>query len=277
MGMAQHFSRGPDGVQMHFHFDYSARQVLWTLTFASQLVLLVVLLGRDRARRYPWFTASIVLFALQLMADMLLSGRLAMIPFSETLLTLSDLSAIVGLMVLVEVAWQAFAQAPRALWIANTLGLLVVAVCILKVWGPWPVWKNMALDTVLGKLRLMELAAQKGNMLAYLLVVGLMALVVLFGRQFKAGWRSHTQMIAIGLSTTAISSLAMQGTMQHIVKTVHPATRAEYEHILDLLGKLANANKAIYAAVLVWWIVWLWLDEPETVTRLQEETPQAVE
>ena len=46
---------------MHFNFDFSATQILWTLTFAALLVLLVVLLGRDRARRFPWFTASIVM------------------------------------------------------------------------------------------------------------------------------------------------------------------------------------------------------------------------
>ena len=45
------------------NFAFSARQILWTLTFAAQLVLLVVLLGRDRARRYPWFTAGVVILA----------------------------------------------------------------------------------------------------------------------------------------------------------------------------------------------------------------------
>jgi hypothetical protein len=31
---------------MHLNFDWTATQVLWTLTFAALLVLLVVLLGR---------------------------------------------------------------------------------------------------------------------------------------------------------------------------------------------------------------------------------------
>ena len=101
MWPAKHFTRGPDKVQMHFHFDFAARQILWTLTFAAQLVLLVVLLGRDRARRYPWFTAGIVLSALQLMAEVLLVGRMAMLPLQEVLLTLADLSVIVGLLVVV--------------------------------------------------------------------------------------------------------------------------------------------------------------------------------
>ena len=43
---------------MHFNFHFTTVQVLWTLTFASLLVLLVVLLGRDRMRRFPWFTAE---------------------------------------------------------------------------------------------------------------------------------------------------------------------------------------------------------------------------
>jgi hypothetical protein len=32
-----------------------------------------------------------------------------------------------------------------------------------------------------------------------------------------------------------------------------------------------NANKAVYVAVLVWWIVWLWLDEPGAATETAAE------
>jgi hypothetical protein len=255
---------------MHFHFDYSTRQVLFTLTFAAQLVLLVVLMGRDRARRYPWFTAGIALYALQLMAEVLLSGRMAIIPLQEILLTIDDLGVVAGLLVLVEVARYAFAGAPRSLWLANTVGLLAVAGGVLATWGPWPVWKDMALDTLMGKLKLMQLAAQKGNTLVALLTVGLGLMVVIFGYRFKAGWRSHTQKIVIGLSAAAIALLALQGTLQHIIKTAHPTSRAEYDHIMSLLTKLVNVNSGVYLAALLWWIVWLWLDEPGAV-----ETPAA--
>ncbi|MGB9408353.1 MAG: hypothetical protein WCA89_12505 [Terracidiphilus sp.] len=252
---------------MRFHFNFSPRQILWTLTFASQLVLLVVMLGRDRARRYPWFTASIALSALGLMAGVLLAGRMAMLPFQEILLTLGDLLAIVTLLVVVEVARRAFAGVQRSLWIVNTTGLLVVAGGALAAWGPWQAWKNLALDTLLGKLKLMELVELKGERLAEMLLVGVGLLVVLFGRRFKAGWRSHTQMIAIGLSTVAIASLATQGAMQSIARTAHPNSRAEYDHIMSLLSTLGYAEKAVYLAALVWWIVWLWLDEPGAVAE----------
>jgi hypothetical protein len=249
---------------MHTHFEFPTRQVLWTLTFAAQLVLLVVLLGRDRARRYPWFTAGIALSALQLMAEVLLSGRMAMVPLQATLLTLADLGVILALLVVVEVARRAFAGVQSSLWIVNTVGLLALAGIGLVFWGPWPAGKDLALDSTLGRLRMMQLVALKGNTLMNLLTVELGLLVVLFGRHFKAGWRSHTQMISIGLSTVAIAWLAMQAVVQSIVKTAHPQSRAEYGRVLDLIAKLLNANKLAYLAALVWWIVWLWLDEPGT-------------
>jgi hypothetical protein len=32
-----------------------------------------------------------------------------------------------------------------------------------------------------------------------------------------------------------------------------------------LIARLLNANKFVYLAALVWWIAWLWRDEPGTV------------
>jgi hypothetical protein len=49
---------------------------------------------------------------------------------------------------------------------------------------------------------------------------------------------------------------------------VHPQTQQEYERIMGLGGKLVNANKVVFLAVLVWWIVWLWLDEPGTAVQI---------
>ncbi len=60
---------------MHF-LGFNTVQILWTLTFAALLVLLVVLLGRDRARRFPWFTASMALTALRLIASRILYDEL---------------------------------------------------------------------------------------------------------------------------------------------------------------------------------------------------------
>ena len=261
---AQPTSRGPDKVYMLSNFAFSARQVLWTLTFAAQLVLLVVLLGRDRMRRYPWFTASIVIFALRLLAEVLLAGRMPMLTLQEVFLSLADLAAIVSLLVVAEIAWQAFAPAPRLAWIIGVLAALAVAGGVLAVWGPWPALKDLSWNSKMGVLRLMQLAAQKGDTLVDLLTVELGLLVVLFGRRFKAGWQSHTQKIAIGLSTVAMAWMGIQGVWQLIAHSAHPTTQDEYARLMSLGGKLINANQVVYLAAAVWWIVWLWRDEPGT-------------
>jgi len=177
------------------------------------------------------------------MAEVLLVGRMAMLPLQEVLLTLADLSVIVGLLVVVEVARRAFAGVQRSLWIVNTAGLLVVAGLVLAFWGPWPASKDLAWDSTIGKLHLMQFAAQKGNSLVALLTVELGLLVVIFGRHFKAGWRSHTQMIAIGLSTVAVAFLSAQGVVQFIIRTAHPQSRAEVDRILGLITQAVERQQ----------------------------------
>jgi hypothetical protein len=125
---------------MHFNFGFTTVQTVWTLTFAALLVLLVVLLGRDRARRFPWFTASIVLVALRLLASRLLFGKMPPLTMNAIFITMADAIALVGLLVVVEMARRAFGGLQRQLWIVNSVGLLAVAGAVLAVWGPWPAW-----------------------------------------------------------------------------------------------------------------------------------------
>jgi hypothetical protein len=256
---------------MHFNLGFTTVQVLWTLTFAGLLVLLVVLLGRDRARRFPWFTVSMVLTALRLLASRMLYGRMAPLAMSAVFLTLAVVEGLVCLLVVVEVARRAFSGACRRCWTIATLVLLAVGAAVLATWGPWPAWKTLTADSTLAVLRLMQLVAQKTQFLADVLTVGLGLLVILLGRRFKAGWRSHTQQIVIGLSTAAIAQMAVRGIWQAIALHAAPRSEAEYQQILGLQGKLLNANSVVFLAVLVWWIVCLWINEPGS------ETPAAVE
>lgn len=271
---------------MHPNLDFSAVQILWTLTFAALLVLLVVLLGRDRARIYPWFTVSITLTALRLLSQRLLAGRMPQITMAAIFITLAVVSALVSLLVVVELARRAFSRASRRAWIIATLLLLAVGIAVIATWGPWPAWKSLAADSALSTLRLMQLVAQKSDLLAGVLIVELGILVVLAGRHFKAGFRSHTQQIVIGLSTASIAQLAVRGIWQLIALHAAPQSQAEYDRVLSLQEKLYNANSVIFLAVLVWWIVCLWINEPGTesasalpvavVTEASETLPDAV-
>jgi hypothetical protein len=262
-GFAQQVARGPDKVDMHF-LGFTIVQILWTLTFAALLVLLVVLLGRDRARRFPWFTASMTLTALRLLSSRMLYGRVAPLTMSKIFLTLAVVEAVVCLLVVVEIARRSFAGASRRAWTIGTLVLLAGGGAVLAAWGPWPAWKALTADSTLAVLRLIQLAAQKLSIFTDVLTVELGLLVVLLGRRFKAGWRSHAQQIVIGLSTAAIAQMGVRGIWELIALHAAPKSQAEYEHVLGLQEKLYNANSVLFVLVLVWWIVCLWGNEPGT-------------
>ena len=259
---------------MHL-FGLNTVQILWTLTFAALLVLLVVLLGRDRARRFPWFTASMVLTAIRLLSSRMLYGRLAPLTMNEIFLTLAAVEALVTLLVVVEIARRAFAGATRRAWVIGALALLTVGAAVLATWGPWPAWKTLTVDSTLAVLRLVQFLAQKASLLSDVLTVEIGLLVVLFGRRFKAGWRSHTQQIAVGLSTAAITQMAVRGIWQLIALHAAPQTQAEYERVLGIQEKLYNANSVLFLAVLVWWIVCLWINEPGTETAVAVEAVES--
>ncbi len=247
---------------MHLNFGFSAVQILWTLTFAASLVLLVVLLGRDRVRRFPWFTASMVMMALRMVASRLLFGKMAPMVSSEIFLALGLVAAIVSLLVVVEMARRAFSRAGRVAWITATLVLVAVGGVVVVLWGPWPSAKTLFAGSTLGVLRLMQLIAQKAETLADLLVIQLGILVVLFGRRFHAGWRSHVQQIVIGLSTAAMAQLGVRAIWQVIALHTTINSRADYVRVMGLQDKFVNADSVVLLAALVWWIVCLWIDEP---------------
>jgi hypothetical protein len=251
----------------------NAVQILWTLSFASLLVLLIVLLGRERYRRFKWFTISIVLLAFRLLVSKLLFGKMAAINFYEFFIPLTLLAALVNIGVLVEIARRAFAGLSRRAWLMGTLLLLAVGAAVLATWGPWPAWKTLSATTALALLGLMQAASQKIELLTNVLAIELGVLVVLFGRRFQAGWRTHPQAIAIGLSTAAIAELLRDGIWQLIAMKASPNTRAEYDHIIGIRENLAKANEVIFLLVIVWWIATLWFDEPGTESATPAEIP----
>ncbi len=255
--------RGPDKVQMHF-LGFTVVQILWTLTFAALLVLLVVLLGRDRVRRFPWFTASMVMTALRLLSSRMLYGRMAPLTMSSIFLTLAVLEALITLLVAVEMARHAFAGASRRAWTIGTVAVLAVAGVVLAEWGLWPAWQTLTAESAMAVLRLTQLAAQKLGLLSDVVSVELGLLVVLLGQRFQAGWRSHTQRIVIGLSTAAIAQMAVRGIWQEIALHAAPRSQEEYQQVLGIQEKLYNANSVLFLAVLVWWIGCLWINEPGT-------------
>jgi hypothetical protein len=255
---------------MHFHFPFTILSVLWAATFAAHLVLLVVLMGRDRVKTFPWFTANIAMVALRLLTSQILSGRLPQMTMLTMFIVMACVGAFVSLLVVIEVARRAFGRVRRASWVMGALVLLAIGAAVLRFWGAWPDWKTL---TAAPPLELAQLLAQKGMLLADVENIALGLLIVLMGRHVGAGFTSKVQQVAIGLMTASMSQLAIQGIWEAIAKTAVAHTRAEYVQILGLRDRLFNTNNAVYIAVLLWWIVCLWIDEPK---RAEEEEPLPV-
>jgi hypothetical protein len=262
---------------MHLNFDFSAVQIFWIMTFAALLVLLVVLFGRDRVRRYPWFTASMIVMAFRLVATRLLYNRLPMVASSMVFLVLADVAAIISMLVVVELARQAFAGVKRISRVTAALVLLAVGATVLALWTPWPSPETLFASSTLATLRLMQLAAQKFDLLANLLFIQLGVLVVLFGRRYHAGWRSHTQQIVIGYSTSAIGQLAVSTIWQIIALHTMIQQQSDYVRVMGLEEKFANANNLLFVFVLIWWIACLWIDEPGTQSTMVVATSGVAE
>jgi hypothetical protein len=280
---------------MHSHFAFSPNQILWTVTFAAQLILLVVLLGRERSQRFPVFTASISLAAMRLLCEELLSGRLQMLNLQKVLLSLTDVASLLSLLVVVEIARSCFPGAGRKAWLIAAPAVTLLAVASLFYWGPWPnlhwspwpqidwsPWLNhpeLALNSPLTILRLMQIGGQKIELLAGLLVLGLGLLVLLFGRRFKTGWRSHSALILIGLAITAAVWLSITAYWQHLNQTaVHPnLTLEEYQQLMAISARLFNGNRILVIAVTLGWIASLWIDEPGAVKPVIEAAEPGTE
>jgi hypothetical protein len=247
---------------MHFHFPFTAGAILWTLTFAAQLVLLVVLMGRERVARFPWFTASITLIALRLLVIKLLEGRLPQIAFAATVIVMLDVTAFLSLLVVVELARRAFETARRASWLAGALALMAAGAVVLRYWGTWPPWKTLSSSP---PLQVLELLAQKAGLLADVETIGIGVVIVALGYRCGAGWRSHVQRIAIGLSTASLAQVSVEAIWQAVARSAVVHETNEYNRLIHLRDRLFNANNVVYIAVLVWWIVVLWRDEPGAI------------
>ena len=255
---------------MHPNFSFNLVQVLWIVTFAAHLVLLVVLLGREHIRRFPWFSASIAFAAMRLLCSRLLYGRLPQITLGAIFITLADVSALVGILVLIEMGRRSFRGLSIARWSAGAGIVAVVSGGVVAYWGPWPQWKAIAFDTLLARLNMMQLAAQKLTLLTDIAMVLFGVLVVLLGRRYGAGWRTLTQRIVIGLSTASLSQVTIQLVLFFIGRSAIPHSQAEYEHLLNLRDNLLNANNVVYIVVLLWWILCLWQDEPKAAKAAPE-------
>ena len=255
---------------MHLNWiHFSLEQILWALVLAAHLVLLVVLLGRDRMQRLPWFTALTMLATLRLLTDHLLQGKLSTFAFYWQSYALLIAASLFLFGTLIELARLTFGRgckrgkplSPFA-WQRWTFLLLAIALTVLFYWGPWPDLKAMQANRQAYPLLITIVIALKSELFVSMLAILTGLLMMLFGRRFGNGFRSHPVQLILGLSTAAVARLTVEG-ITDTIKVTHKITnRADYDHILHLYNTLDNARLVVWLLAILWWIYALWHDEP---------------
>jgi hypothetical protein len=257
---------------MHFHF--TAAEIIWTLTFAALLVLLVVLLGRDRVARYPFFTAGAVLATVEMLTRRLLADKLPPLTSTKLFLALADIGVVITLLVAIELARRAFARARPLTWVAGTIVVVAADVVTLWRWGPWPARQTLLAHSLLAHLRLMQLGAEKGDLFNNLLFVALTLIAVFTGRRFHPGWRSHARQLLLAYSAGALMQVAVRILWEKLAKAGPPRSAAEFNHRTLVQTRLLEANSIVFGLVIVAWIVCLWFDEPSSAPALEPASPE---
>ena len=176
---------------------WNTEQILWAFVLAAHLVLLIVLLGRDRISRFPWFTAAITLSVVSLLADHLLNGKLTSMVFYWQSFSALLLAGIFGIFVLIELARRVFAGGQKGLilkangWLGWGFVTVAIAAGAVWAWGPWPTAAQLNSQPSIRGILIMQLVAAKCQLFVALLTVEVALLLSVFGRRFGSGWKSH--------------------------------------------------------------------------------------
>jgi len=215
--------------------------VLVGITVVVQLVLLSVLLKKNRRADLPVFFAYNVLAVLITVILILAYGRLSTTHYLNLFWSTNGLLAIIEFGVMYEI----FVRALQPYSGLIDLGKMLFrwAVAFLFVAATLTAFASQ--DTTIGKcvaaIMLIERALR-------LMQCGLLLLFFLFERRLGLAWRSHTVCVALGLGVYAALSLS---------SSYFHTRFMQWTFALDLF------DYATYLGMVAFWLVCFYLPEPE--------------
>ena len=162
-------------------------------------------------------------------------------------------------------------------WIGGLLVTVPIAFAVAALWNLGLSWATMKADAAHLPLYIDLYVALKSELFVAVLTVEIGVLLQFFGWRFGAKWRSHDRQIALGLSTVSLALLTVQATTDIVKHNLHLTSRDQYEHVIRMFENLDNGRFAVWLLALIWWIIWLWRDEPGAQPAAEmAETPVLV-
>jgi hypothetical protein len=213
---------------------------LWIAGFIAAAALFAVLVGKGRARQFPFFTTLVGFDALQ---SVVLFFALKN-PHAYEVLYFGGQSVdfLLQLAVVVEIARQVFkpfgkwASGARSFWIAACGLSLVAALGLTFVASPHA--PTFAWAWVI-----------KGDLFAIMFTCMISIAVLVTARQYGLGWRNHVMGLAQGWTFWAF--------LAFVVETCH-----SYFGYSPWYVRLANFGSIADIAAQIYWIFIFWQEEP---------------
>lgn len=237
-------------------------QLIWSGGLLAHLLLLTVLIRQKRMVRFPFFTALIIFYVLRSLALFSLYQHIDRQHYLMLFWSLALGDLLLQIVVLSALLKKAFQRASFSQWKPALGGVVGILFATLLVYfaGPWPSLVTPGTSEV-SPLLVLPVLTNKGNLLVAILTLEtILALILIAGRS-GLGWRSHVQRIAHGLGFYALINMVVQISIQHLslpsMQTSMEQIRSNM-HTIQMLGYLRTAS---YFVSVVYWIVFLWIDE----------------
>ncbi len=215
---------------------------LWAAGFSCQAVVFAVLMVRRRWRDFPVFSAYMGFDTVlsPLMYALLRYGPgswYSRVYYSSVLiefaLQLGVIWEIANIVLRPTGSWVRDARKQFLFW--GAAGILLAAAL------PWLVTPPA--------VSLLDRLEVRGNLFASLVICELIAVVTWTSRSLGLGWRNHVMALGNGWTVVAVAAILVDG--------LHSYFGAE-----RYFRELEHARMFVYLAVLGYWMVQFWLDEP---------------
>jgi hypothetical protein len=225
----------------------------WAAGLAGNIALLFVLLYRQLARRFPFFTSLIALNVFRTLALYCVFHLGTAKAYFASYWSLTLLDTALQLCIVYEIAVTVFRPAgtwapdvrQRFLWllfpsVAIALGLSWLATPPARLWQ--------------------QAAVARGNLCAESLMSELFALMMALSVSSGLPWRTHVARIAQGLGTYSLFSLMIQTGQSYF----------GVDRGAPMFLVLSHIRMASYLVCVTYWIVALWAEEQQPIPMPEE-------
>jgi hypothetical protein len=220
-------------------------RIVWTATFANSLLLLIVLFMRRRAGSFPAFTTYVAFEVFDTIAGFLAFHYLALATYRNVFYSLQILDECIQVLVFYELAVHVFC--PTGAWardVRRAFLSLVAASAVVAFLLSWIAQPPAPLRVQTFILR----ADFFSSLLMSELFVGSVVLTATVGLP----WKTHVARIAQGLGAYSLFGLAIDIGVTPVGITPDNA----------VFAALMRAQKLVWLACQVYWIVTLWQEAP---------------